>query len=183
VKNTITIKGKIVLDPKDYTNKHKAQSSWKKVAMVVFEGDICEYYAWFIKKRYNLPLAMPLRNAHISFINDREVDMNGKWEEVKKKWDGKEVEVVLSVDPRTDSASEKSSMHWWLNIPEEHRGQLHGIRAELGLGRPYWGLHMAIGYARDSDDSDPEIKGIKALRQNVAHSKYIHGLIKKGLIE
>jgi hypothetical protein len=177
MKDTITLKGRILFDPKDYTTKHKKQSSWKKMAMIMFDGDWCEYYAWFIWKRYHLKLASPLRGAHISFINDRESDTNGKWEEVKKRWHGKEIEVVLFVDPRTDA------QHWWLNIPEEERGQIHAIRAELGLGRPFYGLHMTIGYPRDSDDSDPEINGVKALRQNVAHSEYIHGLIKKGLIE
>ena len=166
--NTITVKGKIKFDPSDKTNKHKNQATWKRVAMVLIEGELAEYYAWFIKKRYNLPLNRPLRGAHVTFINDRASDMNGKWDEVKKKWDGKEIEIVLSVDPRTDSVKDNSSGHWWLNVPEEHREQLHGIRAELGLGRPYWGLHMALGYANE---------------KNIAHSKYIHGLIINGFIK
>ncbi len=162
MKKIITVKGKIQFDPEDKTNKHKNQATWKRVAMVLIEGELAEYYAWFINKRYNLPLNRPLRGAHITFINDRGSDMNGKWDEVKKKWNGKEIDIVLSLDPRTDSAKDKSSGHWWLNIPEEHRGQLHGIRAELGLGRPYWGLHMALGYAN---------------QKNMPHSKYIHNLI------
>jgi hypothetical protein len=167
MKNTIKIKGKIQFDPKDKTKKHSKQGSWKKVAMILFDGEISEYYAWFIKKRYNLVLNRPLRGAHITFINDRESDMNGKWEEIKKKYQGKEIEVVLSVDPRTDSANDRSSGHWWFNIPEEDRKELHDLRGELGLGRPHWGLHMALGYAND---------------KNMAHSKYIHNLILKGYI-
>jgi hypothetical protein len=147
------------------------------MAMIMFRGDLCDYYAWFINRRYNLPLAKPLRNAHISFINDREKDTNGKWEEVKKKWDGKEIEVILNVDPRTDGH------HWWLNIPEEHRGEIHGIRKELGLGRPFYGLHMSIGYARDEYSDEFEGNALKAKQMNEKHSEYIHGLIKKGLIE
>jgi hypothetical protein len=135
--------------------------------MVLIDGEIAEYYAWFIYKRYSLPLNRPLRGAHVTFINDRALDMNGKWDEVKKKWDGKEIEVILSIDPRTDSDDVKSKGHWWLNIPEEHRTQLHDIRKELGLGRPYWGLHMALGYANN---------------KNIAHSKYIHRLIKNKYI-
>ena len=174
--NIITIKGRIEFDPKDYTAKHSKQSSWKRIAMIMFDGDICEYYSWFIKKRFNLPLTKPLRGPHISFINDRESDTNGKWNEVKKKWDGKEIEVTLSVDVRTDGK------HWWFIIPEEHRTQIHDIRAELGMGRPFYGLHMSLGYVQDSDDTDPEITGKKAKRMNVEHSKYIHELIKKGYI-
>ena len=141
--------------------------------MVFFEGDVAEYYAWFIKKRYNLTLNKPLRGAHISFINDsmNDLSQNGllsadeveiKWEEVKKKWDGKKIEIVLDLDPRTNSE------HWWLNIPHEERGQLQSIRDELGLDRPFFGMHMSLGYAND---------------KNIHHSRYIHDLIKKGFIK
>jgi hypothetical protein len=141
--------------------------------MVFFDGDVAEYYAWFIKKRYNLTLNKPLRGAHISFINDsmKDLSQNGvlseeeietKWEEVKKKWDGKKIDIVLDLDPRTNSE------HWWLNIPHEEREQLQSIRDELGLGRPYFGMHMSIGYANE---------------KNIHHSSYIHDLIKKGFIK
>jgi hypothetical protein len=141
--------------------------------MVFFDGDVAEYYAWFIKKRYNLILNKPLRGAHISFINDsmKDLSQNGvlsaeeveaKWEEVKKKWDGKKIDIVLDLDPRTNSE------HWWLNIPHEEREQLQSIRDELGLGRPYFGMHMSIGYANE---------------KNIHHSSYIHDLIKKGFIK
>lgn len=165
--NKIKLIGKIVFDPKDKTKKHEKQASWKKVAMISIGGEVSEYYGWFIAKRYSINLNPPLRKAHVTFINDRASDMNGKWEEVKKKWDGKEIEIVLDLDPRTDSDNEGSSGHWWLNIPEEDRVGLHDIRKELGLGRPYYGLHMSIGYANN---------------KNIEHSKYIHRLIKNGQI-
>ena len=75
--------------------------------------------------------------------------MNGKWEMVKNKYNGTEMDVVFDVASQTDSNNPKSSCHWWLDIPEEYREGLHGIRAELGLDRPYWGLHLSIGYAND----------------------------------
>jgi len=140
--------------------------------MVFIDGDVAEYYAWYLKKRYNLVLNKPLRGAHISFINDRMGDMtlNGKrsldevnklWSDVKTKWDGKEIEITLDLNPRTDDRS------WWLNIPEDCRGELQSIRNELGLGRPYFGMHMSIGYANE---------------KYIEHSKYIHTLVKKGFI-
>jgi len=175
--NTITVKGKIVFDPDNKTKKHSAQGSWKRVAMVFFSGDLCEYYAWFVEKRYALPLARPLRNAHISFINDRGSDTNGKWEEVKKKWDGKKIEITLSVDPRTDAT------HWWLIVPEGDRVELQGIRSELGLSNPYYPFHMTIGYPTDSyDNVDLGSNVAKAKRMNKEHSKYIHRLIRDGWI-
>tara|TARA_R110000868_G_scaffold401649_2_gene677266 strand:- start:4904 stop:5446 length:543 start_codon:yes stop_codon:yes gene_type:complete len=176
--NTITVTGVIEFDPKDYTKKHKSQGVWKRVAMIKFHrSDLCEYYAWFIKTRYNLPLAKPLRNAHISFINDRGSDTNGKWEEVKKKWNGKKIDVTLSVDPRTNAT------HWWLLVPEENREEIQAIRKEVGLERPNFGLHMTIGYARNSYDPVEEgVNGVKAKRMNEEHSEYIHRLLKKELI-
>tara|TARA_R110000868_G_scaffold59092_2_gene181490 strand:+ start:393 stop:932 length:540 start_codon:yes stop_codon:yes gene_type:complete len=177
-RNTITLRGKIVFDPVDKTKKHEAQGSWKKVAMIFFYGDLCEYYNWFIERRYNLPLVKPLRRAHVSFINDRGSDTNGKWEEVKRKWDGKKIDVTLDISPRTNAT------HWWLIVPEESRGEIHDIRAELGLGRPNFGLHMSIGYAKDTYDKDKlDTNGMTAKRMNEAHSKYIHELIIKGRIE
>ena len=173
MKDRITLTGKIGFEPEDRTNKHKAQSSWKKMAMVFIEGDVCEYYAWFLQKRYNITLNKPIRGAHISFINDSMRDLtqnNDKseeeilqlWEDVKVKWDGKEIEIVLDLNPKTDDRI------WWLNIPNEEREGLQAIRNELGLGRPYFGMHMSIGYANE---------------KNIEHNVYIHELIKKGFIE
>ena len=173
--NTIKIKGIIEFDPIDRTKKHERQGTWKKIALVNIDGDICDYYCWFIKKRYNLHLQTPLRNAHVSFINDRESDTNGKWEEVKKKWNGQEVEIVLDVSPMSDEEN------WWLNIPNEERDGLHFIRAELGLGKPYFGLHMTIGTAINTFPRTK--KGNNAMRakiMNEEHSKYIVNLIRNG---
>lgn len=140
--------------------------------MVFIEGDITEYYAWFIQKRYSIVLNKPLRGAHISFINDsfRDLSLNGKrskaevdraWATVKEKWDGKKIPIMLDLNPKTDDK------YWWLNIHKEYRDKLEGIRAELGLGKPFFGLHMTIGYTNE---------------RNIEHSKYIHNLIKIGLI-
>jgi hypothetical protein len=171
--NQITIKGKIHFEPIDLTKKHKKQANWKRMAMVHLDGDITEYYAWFIQKRYNLVLNKPLRGAHISFINDSIKDLSindtktmeeidATWNAVKAKWDNQIIPITLDLSPRTDDK------HWWLNIKHEDRELLHGIRAELGLGKPFWGLHMSIGYARPG--------------LNEIHSKYIHNLIKKRFI-
>jgi len=143
------------------------------MAMVFIEGDVCEYYAWFLQKRYNITLNKPIRGAHISFINDSMRDLiqnNNKseeeilqlWEDVKAKWDGKEIDIVLDLNPKTDDRI------WWLNIPNEEREGLQAIRNELGLGRPYFGMHMSIGYANE---------------KNIEQSVYIHDLIKQGYIK
>jgi hypothetical protein len=177
--NTVKLIGKIHFDVPDKTNKHKSQSSWKRVAMIMFEGEICEYYCWFIKKRYNLTLNRLLRGAHITIINDSfrdlsnnfeksEEEVNQLWESVKNKWEGKEIEVILDVDVRTNSAEENSKGHWWLNVPNENRDEIHEIRKELQLGRPFFGIHLSVGYANS---------------RNFEHSKYIHNMIKLNLIK
>jgi hypothetical protein len=172
MESKITLLGKIEFEPENLTKKHINQSSWKHIAMVLFDGDVTEYYAWFINKRYNLKLNKPIRGGHISFINDSFNDMtlNGQrtidevktnWEQIKNKWNNEQVEISLSLSPRTDGN------HWWLNIPFEDRSGLHGIRAELGLPKPFFGLHMTIGYPNE---------------RWLSHSEYIHELIKKGFI-
>ena len=173
MKDRITLTGKIGFEPEDKTKKHLLQSSWKKVAMVFIEGDICEYYAWFLKKRYDISLNKPIRGAHVSFINDSMRDLtqnNAKseeevlklWEDVKTKWDGKEIDIVFDLNPKTNDRT------WWLNIPHEERQCLQVIRDELGLGKPFFGLHMSIGYVNE---------------KNIEQSVYIHGLIKHGCIK
>lgn len=166
--NKIKLKGRIKFDPKDVTTKHHSQANWKRVAMVMFTGDVTEYYSWFIERRYNLVLNRPLRGGHITFINDRKSEINDEWDNVKKKWDGKEVEVTINLDPRTNSGDDGSKHHWWLKVPEEDRDELLGIRNELGLGKPNFGFHMTIGYAND---------------KNKGHSMYLHKLIKMGIIK
>jgi len=167
--NYITLTGKIEFDPVNKTKKHLSQSEWKHVAMIRFDCDISDYYAWFLSKRFNLTLNKPIRGGHITFINDNHSDIDAetddeahwKWLKLKQKYDGTSIEVTLDVNPRTNST------YWWINIPEEHRKVIHGIREECGLGRPYFGLHLTLGYATNL---------------NLEHSTYIHEMIKKDFI-
>lgn len=155
----LVIKGKIVFDPDNVTRKHSRQADWKRVAMVKFDGDMAEYYAWFIGRRYGLTLNRPLRGAHVTFVNDSIKEIKGgerKWEEVRAKWDGKEIDVIINTDVRTNGE------HWWMKA--DQTPEFWQIREELGLGRPFWGLHMTIGYSNS---------------KNIEHSEYIHKLVKK----
>lgn len=170
--NLVALNGIIQFEPVNKTKKHQSQASWKRIAMVVMEGDVTEYYAWFLKKRFNIDILKPLRGAHISFINDSIRDINGGvgdvdyrdmlWNQLKTKWHGQHVSVNLNLNPRSDGLT------WWLNIPEEHRTQLHDIRSEIGLGRPYYGLHMTIGNCHPKQQE---------------HSEYILNLLKSGFIK
>jgi hypothetical protein len=83
------------------------------------------------------------------------------WEATKKKWHGKKIEIVLDLNPRSDGRS------WWLNIPNEERDGLQAIRSEIGLGRPFFGMHMSLGYANE---------------KNIEHSEYLHNMMIKGFI-
>lgn len=179
--NTIRLTGKIVFDPEDKTNKHANQASWKKIAMVLIGGDVCEYYSWFIKKRYGISLHKPLRGAHITFINDRTSDMNGKWGEIKKKWQGKTIEITIDLTPKT-SIDKNPDLNWWFTVPNEHRESLHDIRNELGLGRPFFGLHLTIGRAVDYTPDHFEDGVMKAKEMNTEQSKWIYNAIVNGFI-
>lgn len=156
--NSVNIKGKVIFDPDNKTRKHNRQADWKRVAMVMFEGDMAEYYAWFISKRYNITLNKPIRGAHVTFISDSVREINGgdvKWEEIRKKYDSTEIEVTLNLDARTNGE------HWWLRTSSK---DFDNIRAELGLGQPYFNYHMTLGFTNE---------------RNIFHSEYIHGLIVK----
>lgn len=152
--------GRIKFEPIDVTKKHVLQSDWKKIAMIIIDGDICEYYAWFLKKRYRILLNKPLRNSHVSFINEKSLDITGDWEDIKGKWNNKKVDITLSLDVRTNAK------HWWLNLPEEHNKRLTEIRDSLGLSKPFYPFHLSLGYCNEL---------------NIKHSEYIHNLIKKDL--
>ena len=70
--------------------------------------------------------------------------------------------MTLDLEPRTNDE------HWWFIIPHDERELLHSIRAELGLSKPFFGLHMSIGIIH------PKF---------IEHSTYIHDCIKKGFIK
>jgi hypothetical protein len=154
--NLITYKGIIHFDPTNKTKKHELQSDWKRMALVMLSGEICEYYAWFIEKRFNLKLNKPLRNAHLSLINDSVNDIKKSthlideeivilWETVKNKWDNKEIEVVLDLDIRGNSK------HYWMNAPKEKNIILSEVRNEIGLADPYYKFHVSIGYVNEKN--------------------------------
>ena len=159
--------GKIEFEVENKTKKHHNQSSWKKMVMIMIDGDIAEYYAWFIESRYNLVLNSPLRGAHVSLVNDsikelscgdtKTIDeINKTWELVKNKWDKKIIPIYLDIDTCTDGK------HWWLRVSHDERDLMHGIRSELGLSKPFFDLHMTIGYANEIHEE---------------HSEYIHALV------
>ena len=156
--NKIAIEGKILFDPVDLTKKHQRQSEWKRTAMVVFDWDTPRYYSWFVERRYGIILNRLIRPAHVTFINDRSSDMNGKWEEVKRKWDGRSISVEVDLDVRGNSE------HWWLKaLPNP---ELDSIRHELGLGPYFYTYHLTIG---------------KVNEKSVDQSEYIIRMLTKGL--
>lgn len=157
----ITVKGTIKFDPVDVSNKQKKQSTWKRTAMIILKDDTCAFYSWIIQNRFHLKLNTPMRGAHITIINDKYHDQN-KWEEIKKKWDGVEIEATYEVGYLRTNAE-----HWWFRTYCETGDQ---IRKELGLGDPFFDYHLTIGYvpkehARRFEDSQYILRTI--LRYNL----------------
>ena len=151
MENIIKLTGKIVFDVEDKTNKHKLQSSWKKTAFVFIDGDACEYYSWFLNRRYNIVLNKPLRGCHVSFINDsiRDLSDNGQknieeidklWNEVKNRWDGKDIDklqlLCMPLDKNLRCIRSLDASHIYLL---EHMKQvtLQVIREKYGLEEEY----------------------------------------------
>ena len=174
--NVVEVIGTIVFDPENMTKKHDAHAVWKRVAMLMIDCDISDYYAWFLKKRFSISLHSPQRGAHITFINDRTRDMNDQWDRVKREWNGKNIAVRISTDARTDAE------YWWLNLLPS--ADLTSIRTELGLGDPFFKYHLTIGRAVNCRSNSPNENGsIRAMEMHEEQSQYIHRLIQKGLIE
>ena len=207
--DVVKIRGKIIFDPENITKKHKNQATWKYVAMVFFDNDVSRYYSWFLKKRFNLTLERPIRNSHVTFINDSFNDLSHKgeksaleveeiWNKVKKEWNNKLVDIYLELDPDTNSISKeeidnwkktgqgidlwnipngKNNFHWWLRVPYDKREVLQGIRSELGLEKPYFGMHMTIGLVMDSRPSEVnDSNGLNIKETRIFHSRYLHWL-------
>ena len=144
----IKLRGILEFSPVDVTRKHKVQSSWKCVAIIKTDCDMDRYYAWFIKKRFNLELNKNLRGSHITFINDR-MDKS-IFEEAAKIFDGREIDFYLELEPKSNGE------HWWFRV---HSPDAENIREAIGLSRdPYFGLHFTIGHANE---------------KYLAHSEYI----------
>lgn len=142
------MKGILEFSPEDKTRKHSSQSSWKRVAMIKTNCDLDRYYAWFLKKRFNLELNKTLRGSHITFISDR-LDRT-IFEEASQIFNGKEITFYIELEPRSNGE------HWWLRV---HSPEAESIREAIGLSRePYFGMHLTLGYANE---------------RNLQHSKYI----------
>lgn len=144
----IKLKGILEFSPEDRTRKHRNQSSWKRVAMIRIDCDLDRYYAWFIKKRFNLELNKNLRGSHVTIISDK-LDKS-IFDEAAKIFNAKEIEFFIDIEARS------SGLHWWLRV---FCPMAESIRESMGLSRdPYFGFHLTIGHANS---------------RNIAHSEYI----------
>ncbi len=140
--------GILEFDPIDRTKKHKYQSAWKRTAIIKTNCETDLYYAWFLKKRFNLDLNRSLRGSHVTIISDRMG--RDDFDRVSKIFNGRKIDFFLSLYPKS------SGKHWWLSVkcPDAE-----SIREIAGLSRtPYFDFHLTMGYANE---------------KNVDHSKYI----------
>lgn len=151
----IKTKGIIEFEPEDKTKKHLSQTSWKRLAMIRTNDDLCEYYSWFIKSRFNLKLNKPIRGSHVTFVNDRDTEVPF-FEDSKKLFDGKEITFYIDPEPRTNGE------HWWLRV---YCSDAENIRSVCGGNPiPFYAFHLTIGYAT---------------HLQLEHSKYILEICKR----
>lgn len=131
--------GKIEFDPINVTKKHNKQSSWKKTAIIKFDDNVYDYYAWFLKKRFDISLNKPLRGTHVTIISD--IIDDDVYLAAKDIFDGKEI--TIKYDPTIIKANKKG--HWWIKV---YCDDAKNIRSAMGLNPdPYFGLHLTIGLA------------------------------------
>lgn len=162
------MKGIIEFNPEDKTNKHRSQSEWKRVAMIRTYCDLDRYYAWFLKKRFNLELNRNLRGTHVSFINDRlDIDI---FNEASKLFDGKEIEFFVENLPLSNGK------HWWLRV---YCPEAESIREVMGLERdPHFGMHLTIGYAIEKYPEDNTEITLYELKYKLKGAKYRKDLVE-----
>ncbi len=160
------VRGILDFSPEDKTKKHVSQASWKRVAMIRTNCELDRYYAWFLKKRFNLELNTNLRGTHVTFINDR---MDAKvFEQFAQIFDGKEIDFYVEIEPCS------SGEHWWLRV---HSPEAESIREVMGLSRePFFGMHLTLGradqrYPEGVEENNNSIMKIK--KDYIEHSKYI----------
>jgi hypothetical protein len=155
---SIDLIGTYHFDPISLTDKHEKQSEWKTTAFINFDNsEIHLYYAWFIYKRFNLILNKPIRDPHISFINDRLTkEQKLLYNDIKNVYNSKEVNISYNPELiRTDGK------HWWIKLDSV---DVDDIRKECQLNDIYFPYHITIGYVNN---------------KNLEHSKYIHRQILK----
>lgn len=150
-------KGIIHFEPELRTKKQVRQSDWKSTAVIEIQGNIHEYYAWFLKKRFNLELNKLVRGSHITFISDRLADCNiEEYKKIKEHFQGKEISFLYDVEDVCTNGK-----HWWLRV---YSPEALSIREIAGFPRdPFFGLHMTLGYANE---------------KFALHSEYIFSTIK-----
>lgn len=160
------VRGILDFSPEDKTKKHVSQASWKRVAMIRTNCELDRYYAWFLKKRFNLELNTNLRGTHVTFINDR---MDAQiFEQFAQIFDGKEIDFYVEIEPCS------SGEHWWLRV---HSPEAESIREVMGLSRePFFGMHLTLGradqrYPEGVEENNNSIMKIK--KDYIEHSKYI----------
>ena len=131
----IELIGRIEFEPQHLTKKHVLQYDWKRTAMALTDCDTHLYYAWFLKKRFDLELIRPIRGTHMTFIN--EVVDYDNFEEAKKIFDGKPLKFYHGIEPRI------SEEHIWLRA---YSPEAETIRMMLGLEKdPFFTFHMTLG--------------------------------------
>ena len=141
MKPLLEVKARIEFEPTHYSKKHEEQATWKSVAMVRTECDLHSYYAWFLRKRFDLFLIPPLRGSHVTFIN--EIVDPKEFEKAKKQFHGKYLTFYYDPVPKSNGA------YWWLRVWSP---DIDAIRISMGLSKdPYYGLHITIGYPKKTE--------------------------------
>jgi hypothetical protein len=148
-------KGILYFNPTNVTKKHLKQSSWKSVAVMKIDDDLPEYYSWFLKNRFNLQLNKPLRGSHVTVIND--VIDSSIYEQSRSIFHKKEISIEY--DPTFIRCNDKG--HWWIKV---YSNDIDNIRSAMGLGKPYFGLHLTLG---------------RATHLQLEHSNYIRKVIMR----
>ena len=130
---TIKSHGIITFDPESIKDPSgKMFKPWWMIIKV--DGDIVEYYSWWLEKRFGIKLQRPAWGAHISVIRNEESPV---WDKFKEKLNNKEIIFEYIPEPRSNGK------HWWLKVTSD---EILKIREDMGyLEDMKFAPHLTIG--------------------------------------
>jgi len=127
--------GKLIFDPLPLTGS--AEKMFKPGWVIVrTDGDIDDYYRWFMFKEKGLILQSPAWGPHISIVRGEDVSAE-IWEKKKAELNNSTVHFEYENFPKSNG------VHWWLKVYCE---ELKYFRRDLGLTElPKWTFHLTLG--------------------------------------
>lgn len=132
--NWVKAKGKLVYEPERPGIKKESRNTPWWIIVEFKGGQMSDYYSWWMKKLYGVPLQKPVWGNHVTILDGRK-EVDPKYRHVWKKYNGQIIDFEYNV---------ALEQHWkFISLPVRCEF-FDVIRKELGFfnSHPY---HMTVG--------------------------------------